>query len=170
MIKIVKYIDIHKAIVKRIRSKFSKIVFSTDIEKAIQRPSFFIDFDNIKATDFMNEAQDRNLTVRIYYFSSTIDKNKSELLKMQDDLIELFLENNFLTVDKNINIEIDELDLSVVDKVLHCYFDIKISENYRRDKGSIDTGGNIVIDPITGEIIHPDSKDLMQELELKEKE
>lgn len=132
MIKIVKYTDIHKSIVTRIKSKFPKAVFSTDIEKAITRPSFFIDFDNIKSSDFMNEALDKNITVRIYYFSTTIDENKIELLKMKDDLIELFLENNLITVNENIKFEIEELDLSVVDKVLHCYFDIRISENYNR--------------------------------------
>lgn len=132
MIKIVKYTDIQKSIVKRIKFKFPNIVFSTDIEKAITRPSFFIDLDNIESRDFMNRAQDRDLTVRIYYFSSTVDGNRIELLNMYDDLEELFLENNLITVDEYIKFEIEELKLSVVDKVLHCYFDIRISENYNR--------------------------------------
>lgn len=132
MIKIVKYTEIHKSIVKRIKTKFPSIIFSTDIEKAITRPSFFIDFDNVKSSDFMREAEDKEITVRIYYFSSTIDGNKMELLKMQDDLVEMFLENNLIVVDENISFEIDELDLNIVDKVLHCYFDIRISENYNK--------------------------------------
>lgn len=138
--KIVKYTDIHKAIVKRIKTKFPSTVFSTDIEKKITRPSFFIDFDNIKASDFMSEALDRDITVRIYYFSTTVDENKIELLNMEDNLIEMFLENNLINVDKYVNIEIQELDLKVVDKVLHCYFDVSMSENYQRDKSSIGVG------------------------------
>lgn len=132
MIIIVKYTDIHKSIVTRIKTKFPDAVFSTDVEKAITRPSFFIDFDNMKSVDFMREAQDREITVRIYYFSTTIDDNKIELLEMKDDLLELFLENNLIEVNEHIKIEIDEVDLSTVDKVLHCYFDIRISENYKR--------------------------------------
>lgn len=132
MIKIVAYTDIHRAIVRRIKSKFNDVVFSTDIEEGISRPSFFIDFDNIKASDFMNEALDRNITVRIYYFSTTVNENKIELLNMEGNLIEMFLEDNLIIVNDNIKFEIDELDLSVVDKVLHCYFDIRISENYNR--------------------------------------
>lgn len=132
MIKIVKYIDIHKAIVSRIKTKFPNIVFSKDIEKGITRPSFFIDFDNIKVSDFMNEAQDKSLTVRIYYFSTTVDGNKIELLKMYDDLIDLLLNDNLIVVDENIKFEVEELEISVVDKVLHCYFDVRISEEYNR--------------------------------------
>lgn len=132
MIKIVKYTDIHKSIVTRIKTKFPEAVFSTDIEKKITRPSFFIDLDNIKASDFMNEALDRNITVRIYYFSTTANENKIEILNMKDNLIETFLENNLITVNEDMKFEIEELDLSVVDKVLHCYFNIRISENYNR--------------------------------------
>lgn len=132
MIKIVKYADIHRSIVTRIKTKFPNTVFSTDIEKAITRPSFFIDFDNIKSVDFMREAQDREITVRIYYFSTTVNDNKIELLEMKDDLLELFLEDNLIEVNDHMKFEIDEVDLSTVDKVLHCYFDIRISENYAR--------------------------------------
>lgn len=116
----------------RINTKFPGAVFSTDVEKGISRPSFFVDFDNIKSTDFMREAQDRELTVRIYYFSTTIDNNKLELLEMQDDLTEIFLKDNLIEVNEDIKIEIDEIDIDTVDKVLHCYFDIRISENYKR--------------------------------------
>ncbi len=128
----VTYTQIHKAIVKRIQTKFKDIVFSTDITEGIERPSFFISIDNIKSSDFMREALDRNLTVRIYYFSKSKDNNRAELLNIQDDLTELFLENNLIKIDEYVNVEIDELELDTIDKVLHCYFDIKLSENYNR--------------------------------------
>lgn len=165
MISIVKYSEIHKSIVNRIKVKFPDAVFSTDIDKAISRPSFFIDFDNLRVVDFMREAQDKEITVRIYYFSTTKDGNKIELLDMKDDLIKLFLENNLIKVNEEIKIEIDEIELSTVDKVLHCYFDIKILENYDRYKSSVgsseiefDEDGN-VIDREVG---------LMEELELSD--
>jgi len=80
----------------------------------------------------MTEALDRNLTVRIYYFSSTNDQNKIEVLNMQDDLTELFLKDNILEIDEFTKAEIEELELDVADKVLHCYFDIMLSEDYDR--------------------------------------
>jgi len=134
VIIIVKYTEIHKSIVDRIKTKYPDIVFSTDVEKAITRPSFFVDLDNINSNDFMLEARDTNITARIYYFSSTINDNKIELLKMMDDLMEIFLDNNLVTIEENMKYEIEELELDVVDKVLHCYFDIKISEDYDRSK------------------------------------
>lgn len=129
----VKYTDIHKAIVDKLKSKFAGVeITSNDVSEGFSRPSFFISFDNMKASDFMGEALDRELTIRIYYFSKDRDKNKIELLNMQDELNELFLQDNIVQVDANTKIEIEELEFDVVDKVLHCYFDIKLSEDYER--------------------------------------
>lgn len=127
----VKYTEIHKAIVNKL-NKTGINTTSKDVSEGFDRPSFFISLDNIKASDFMREALDREITVRIYYFSSTIDNNKIELLNMQDKLIELFLEDNLIRVNEYVNIEVDELEFSIVDKVLHCYFDIRLCENYNR--------------------------------------
>ena len=154
MIKIVRYTDIHKAIVKRLKTKFPNIVFSTDVEKDAVRPSFFIELNNIKVSDFMRESRDTYLIARIYYFSSTADENGIELLNMYDDLVELFLENNLITVDEYVKFEINELEINVIDRVLHCYFDINISENYPRDKSGIG--------------VDFEDKELMEELNIKE--
>ncbi|AOY76682.1 phage tail terminator family protein [Clostridium formicaceticum] len=131
----VKYKEIHKAIVNKIKSKFEDIeVTSTDVAEGITRPSFFISFDNLKATDFMNEALDREITVRLYYFPRDKHKNKIELLNMQDDLNDLFLKDNTLKINQCTNAEIEELALDIVDKVLHCYFDLRLSEEYDRSE------------------------------------
>ena len=129
----VKYKDIHKAIVNKLKSKFNDIeITSTDVSEGFKRPSFFISFDNIKASDFAGETLDRELTVRIYYFSKDRYKNRIELLNVQDDLNELFLKDNIIQLDSDTKIEIEELEFDVVDKVLHCYFDIRLSEDYDR--------------------------------------
>jgi len=125
----VKYSDIHKAIVKKIKSKFGNITFSPNIEEGITRPSFFIELDNIRASDFMREAMDSEITCRIYYFSKTINDNRMELYNIQDGLNELF-QGKLLKVDGGLNIEIDTLEFSIVDKVLHCYFDLLFSTDY----------------------------------------
>lgn len=130
MIELVKYTEIHSAIVKKLEENTRVEVLSVD--EGITRPSFFISLDNIKASDFMREALDREITVRIYYFSTTVDNNKIELLNMQDKLNEVFLEDNLIKVNEYMNIEVDELEFNVIDKVLHCYFDMRLCENYNR--------------------------------------
>lgn len=130
VIELVKYTEIHSAIVKKLEENTRVEVLSVD--EGITRPSFFISLDNIKASDFMREALDREITVRIYYFSTTVDNNKIELLNMQDKLNEVFLEDNLIKVNEYMNIEVDELEFNVIDKVLHCYFDMRLCENYNR--------------------------------------
>lgn len=125
----VKYSDIHKAIVKKIKSKFGNITFSPNIEEGITRPSFFIELDNIRASDFMREAMDSEITCRIYYFSKTINDNRMELYNIQDGLNELF-QGKLLKIDGELNIEIDTLEFNIVDKVLHCYFGLSFSTDY----------------------------------------
>lgn len=133
MIEIVKYTEIHKSIVNKLKSKLPTIkVTSEDVTEGFVRPSFFLSLDEMKASDFMNTSLDRNMTVRIYYFSTTIDKNKVELLKVQDDIQDLFLTDNVIKVTDYLSVEIQEIEFSVVDKVLHCYFDVMLSEDYNR--------------------------------------
>ncbi|WP_077369709.1 phage tail terminator family protein [Anaerosalibacter sp. Marseille-P3206] len=127
----VKYTEIHKAIVNKL-NKTGINTTSKDVSEGFDRPSFFISLDNIKASDFMREALDREITVRIYYFSTTVDNNRIELLNMQDKLNEIFLEDNLIRANEYVNIEIDELEFNIIDKVLHCYFDIRLCENYDR--------------------------------------
>lgn len=127
----VKYTEIHKAIVEKLDATGIDTT-SEDVNEGFKRPSFFMSFDNVKASDFMREALDREITVRIYYFSRTIDNNRIELLNMQDKLNELFLEDNLIRVNEYMNIEVDELEFNIIDKVLHCYFDMRLCENYNR--------------------------------------
>lgn len=129
----VKYSDIHRAIVAKLKAKFPNIkISSTDITEGFDRPSFFIEFDDMRSSDFMKEALDRNFTVRIYYFPKEKDKNKVEILNMEDDLNEIFIQDGVIGIDTETAIEVDELELEIVDKVLQCSFDVMISENYDR--------------------------------------
>jgi len=131
--KIVKYKDIHKAIVMRLKTTFPKVeVISENVEEGITRPSFFVSFDNLNAADFMAEALDRKITVRLYYFSEDKNRNRIELLNIQDDLNDLFLKENMIEIDTNTKVEVEEAETDIIDKVLHYYFDIKLSEDYDR--------------------------------------
>ena len=125
----IKYSDIHRAIVREIKSKYGNITFSTDVEEGITRPSFFVELDNITTNDFMREAMDQEVTCRIYYFSEKTSDNRIELYNIQNGLNELF-QGKVLEVGGGLNIEIDTLEFSIVDKVLHCYFDLIFSIDY----------------------------------------
>lgn len=128
----VKFSEIHTCIVDKLESKFTNIPVKNINSDKIVRPSFSVDFDGIKPSDFMNKSLERDITVRIYYFSTDKDKNKIEYLDMQDDLNTLFLEDNILEINENVKIQIEELEFDVVDKVLETSFDIFISEDYER--------------------------------------
>lgn len=129
----VKYTDINKAIINKLESKFTDIkITSNDVSEGFERPSFFISFENVASSDFMGELLDRNISVRIYYFSKNRNKNKIENLNMQDNFNELFLKDNILVIDEFTKVEISELEFDVVDKVLNCTFEIMLSEDYER--------------------------------------
>ena len=75
-----KYKDILAALVKYLRTLPREIEVQTqDVEEGFSRPSFFIELDNIKVSDFMKASKIRDITVRIVYFPK--DKHKIILLK-----------------------------------------------------------------------------------------
>jgi len=128
----VRYEDINKAIITKIKTITSVAVLSTDETEDIIRPSFQVSLGTIKATDFVSECVDRGFTVRIYYFPTDRDKNKIELLDMQNNLEEMFLQDNMISITPEFEIEVKELDFEIIDKVLHCSFDLFMSEEYVR--------------------------------------
>lgn len=131
MISIVKYKDIHKAIADRIKVKYPDMVFSTDIKEGLEKPSFFVSIGNLKARDFNNEAMDRNITVRIYYFPKT--NTRLELMEKMDDLNELFIEDNIIKINNEFAFEIfEDIEMEILDDVLHYYVPIFLSEDYSR--------------------------------------
>ena len=128
----VKYTDIFKAFREKLEEKFIDIpiVSESDVTEKIVRPSFMLVLDDIKAEDFMSECADKSLTARIYYFSTTAEKNKLENLKMIDELEELFLNKNITANDFNIGIE--DYDINMPDKVLEYSMNVTFSERYNR--------------------------------------
>ena len=134
----VKYTDILKAVNSKLSSKFPtiKIVSESDVAEKIIRPSFMTMIDNIKQEDFMLSSMDKDLTIRIYCFSTERDKNKIENLNMIDSLNELFVEDGQLQLE-NFNIGIEETTADIVDKVLSYSFDISFNEDYEKDYSNV---------------------------------
>lgn len=132
MISIVKYKDIHKAIADRIKIKYPDMVFSTDIKEGLIKPSFFVSMGNLTAKDFNNEALDRNITARIYYFPKNKDV-RLEVMDIIDNLNEIFIEDNIIKINNEFSFEIfEDIEMEILDDVLHYYIPIFISENYNR--------------------------------------
>ncbi len=131
----IKNTDILSAINLKIKSKFTDIpiLSESDVKERIVRPSFMTTLDNLKTSDFMSESLDREMTIKLYYFPTDRDKNKIELLNMIDDLYDLFLQDNIINIDTDFAVEVEELEVEIIDKVLHCYFDLMMSEDYNRE-------------------------------------
>lgn len=131
MVNILKYADIHKAVVKKIQNKYPEIVFSTDVKEGLSKPSFFVSMGEIKSKDFNSEALDRNLTVRIYYFPQK-NNARLELMNIIDGLNEIFIQDSILKIEE-MNVELfEEIEVEILDNVLHYYVPIYISQNYDR--------------------------------------
>lgn len=128
------YIKILNAVNKKLKTRFGlPILSSSDVEEKIVRPSFMVELDNMGSSDFMSVSQDKEMTVRIHYFSSEKDKNKIENLNMIDSLDELFVKDSILKVEEGFNLDIDsDIDIDIVDKVLQYSFDIEFSQLYDR--------------------------------------
>jgi hypothetical protein len=97
---------------------------STDIEEGFNRPAFFVDIDNHNKSMLGEVLKDVNLTVRIYYFPSSKQKNRIELLTMIEDLNSIFLTN--LMINEDFFIPIDEINATITaEKVLLVNFDVR---------------------------------------------
>lgn len=126
----IKYSDVISAVTSKLRSKFPDIkIISSDVKEGITRPSFRIGLDNIKESNFMNESRDRKFIVRLYYFASTRDNNKIEILDIIDSLSEIFVQDKLIKVNDEFTIDLlEDVDIDVIDSVLHFYIPIFLSE------------------------------------------
>lgn len=117
--------DIKKAINNLISDNFTAEITSRDINEGFDRPSFFVEFDNIKKSLAGEEQIQRELTVRIYYFPSSRYQYSIEILDIQEKLEEIFSAKLSVS-DRFLNI--DEVESIVTDGILQFYFDIRYEE------------------------------------------
>lgn len=129
------YENILTAVMKKLKNKFPLIEQeSNDIEEGFKRPSFFATIDNIGVIDFMDVSKDNSMTIRIIYFPKHKKVNQVELLTMMNDLSDLFLTDKTLEISDEISVEMEEIKLRTIDKVLHCDFDLTLYENYNKEE------------------------------------
>lgn len=128
------YEDILKSINEKLRHVFPTInIPSKDIEEGFDRPSFYVEFDNIKASDLMNYYKEKTLYTTIYYFPPDRYKNQQNVLATLAQLEDAFLSEP-LAIGSNLLINIIESESNIIDGVLQFGFEIyAIEENDNHD-------------------------------------
>ena len=119
------------AINKKINESLQMNVDSKNLEEEFERPSVRTSIDNLKTLAFMQSMKERNFIVRIYYFSKSREKNKIELLEIQEKLEEAFFSH--LKIKGAFFIYIDEIVFNVSDGILIGEFEVMTLEDIIND-------------------------------------
>lgn len=134
----IKYVDIVRTMSELLYDKFPDIEVM-DVIKDHPRPAFFTRLDVNSTGRFMTRHIDTEVAFRIYYYPSTPDNNEVELLQMQEELEFYFIAELESLININgVNIEILDLGIGTVDKVLHFYIFMTISQELYDDSDDIE--------------------------------
>lgn len=123
--------EIMLAINRKINESLQMNVDSKNLEEEFQRPSVRTSIDNLKTSAFMQSMKERNFIVRIYYFSKNREKNKIELLEIQEKLEEAFFSH--LKIKGAFFIYIDEIVFNITDGILIGEFEVSTLEEILND-------------------------------------
>ena len=123
--------EIMLAINRKINESLQMNVDSKNLEEEFERPSVRTSIDNLKTSSFMQSMKERNFIVRIYYFSKNREKNKIELLEIQEKLEETFFSH--LKIKGAFFIYIDEIIFNVTDGILIGEFEVRTLEEILND-------------------------------------
>lgn len=116
---------------ERINESLKIDVDSKNLEEEFERPSVRTSIDNLKTSAFMQSMKERNFIVRIYYFSKNREKNKIELLEIQEELEKAFFSH--LKIEGAFFIYIDEIVFNVSDGILIGEFEVRTLEEILND-------------------------------------
>lgn len=123
--------EVMLAINRKINESLQINVDSKNLEEEFERPSVRTSIDNLKTSAFMQSMKERNFIVRIYYFSKNREKNKIELLEIQEKLEEAFFSH--LKIKGAFFIYIDEIIFNVTDGILIGEFEVRTLEEILND-------------------------------------
>ena len=123
--------EVMLAINRKINESLQINVDSKNLEEEFERPSIRTSIDNLKTSAFMQSMKERNFIVRIYYFSKNREKNKIELLEIQEKLEEAFFSH--LKIKGAFFIYIDEIIFNVTDGILIGEFEVRTLEEILND-------------------------------------
>lgn len=123
------YKDIRKSINQQL-SKTGIEINSRDVSEGFNRPSFFVQLNNIGRSSDESQVH-RSMMVQIYYFPTDRYEYSIEVLEMQETLEELF-ELKLPVKDRFFNV--DEFRSDTVDGVLNARFDLEFYDARSRNK------------------------------------
>lgn len=123
------YKDIKKAINNQL-DKTDVEIQSRDVREGFNRPSFFVQLDNVERSGTPTQIE-LSLTVRIYYFPTDPHEYAIEVLEMQDWLSELF---DLKLKVKDRLLPISEINSKVTEGVLQVDFDMKFEQGREKEK------------------------------------
>ena len=123
--------EVMLAINRKINESLQINVDSKNLEEEFERPSVRTSIDNLKTSAFMQSMKERNFIVRIYDFSKNREKNKIELLEIQEKLEEAFFSH--LKIKGAFFIYIDEITFNVTDGILIGEFEVMTLEEIVND-------------------------------------
>ena len=123
--------EVMLAINRKINESLQMNVDSKNLEEEFERPSVRTSIDNLKTSAFMQSMKECNFIVRIYYFSKNREKNKIELLEIQEKLEEAFFSH--LKIKGAFFIYIDEIIFNVTDGILIGEFEVRTLEEILND-------------------------------------
>ena len=123
--------EVMLAINRKINESLQINVDSKNLEEEFERPSVRTSIDNLKTSAFMQSMKERNFIVRIYYFSKNREKNKIELLEIQEKLEEAVFSH--LKIKGAFFIYIDEITFNVTDGILIGEFEVMTLEEIVND-------------------------------------
>ncbi|WP_256761409.1 DUF6838 family protein [Cohnella sp. WQ 127256] len=101
-------------------------VNTKDIKEGFARPSLYVDFDNATKSPFGSHGVERKIRVIIYFFPTSKDRYKFEILDVQEKLENAFTYT--LEIKDGFIVYPDELTSDKVDGVLQFAFDISYIE------------------------------------------
>ena len=116
---------------KKINESLLIDVDSKNLEEEFERPSVRTSIDNLKTSAFMQTMKERNFIVRIYYFPKDREKNKIELLEIQEKLEKAFFSH--LKIKGAFFIYIEEIIFNITDGILIGEFEVMTLEEIIND-------------------------------------
>ena len=123
--------EIMLSINKKINESLLIDVDSKNLEEDFERPSVRTSIDNLKTSAFMQTMKERNFIVRIYYFPKDREKNKIELLEIQEKLEKAFFSH--LKIKGAFFIYIEEIIFNITDGILIGEFEVMTLEEIIND-------------------------------------
>ncbi len=123
--------EIMLSINKKINESLLIDVDSKNLEEEFERPSVRTSIDNLKTSAFMQTMKERNFIVRIYYFPKDREKNKIELLEIQEKLEKAFFSH--LKIKGAFFIYIEEIIFNITDGILIGEFEVMTLEEIIND-------------------------------------